>query len=389
MKRAVLLLSGAALLFSGCATISDAVDALNPFSKSAPKTKPAPLPAIQPQGEIARLWQANIGSSGEYVLTPAVVGETVYAAGRDGTLARFDNGRQIWRIEAGKPLSGGVGASDNLVVVGTPKGEVLAFHAQDGRPAWQARVSSEVLAAPALAGDLVVVRSNDARIYAFEAADGKRRWVYQRPTPALVLRSPAGVVLTDKAIYAGFAGGKLVAIARSNGAALWESAVALARGTTELERIADVASDPVVEAGTVCAVAYQGRLACFDSDTGRQLWTRDVSSVAGLDIGNRAIFVTDEKGVVHAFERNGGATLWKQDKLRLRGVGRPLVVGRRVVVGDFEGYVHALAEDDGSFIARLATDGSAIVAAPQRQKGSDDRLVVQTQKGSVLALSLR
>lgn len=388
MRWVALLLSGATLLLSGCATIGDAVEAINPFSKSVPKVKPAPLPAIVPRAEIARLWQASVGSAEPYVLTPAVVGDSVYAAARDGRLARFDNGREIWRIETGKVLSGGVGASAELVVVGTPKGEVLAFHAQDGRLAWQAQASSEILARPALADDLVVVRSSDARIHAFAAADGKRRWVYQRPTPALVLRSPAGVVLTDKAIYAGFPGGKLVAISRINGVALWESTVALPRGTTELERIADVASDPVVDAGMVCAVAFQGRLACFDRDNGRQLWARDISSLAGLDIGKRAIFVTDEKGVVHAFDRNGGATLWKQDGLRLRGVGRPLVLGRKIVVADSEGYVHVLTEEDGSFISRLATDGSAIEAAPQRVQGRDDAFVVQTKNGALQWLTI-
>ncbi|MFN3883958.1 MAG: outer membrane protein assembly factor BamB [Rhodocyclaceae bacterium] len=388
MRWAARLLSAATLMLAGCATIGDAVDAINPFSKSAPKVKPAPLPAIVPRAEIARLWQANVGRSGEYVHTPAVVGDSVYAASRDGTLARFDNGREIWRIETGKVLSGGVGASGELVVVGTPKGEVLAFRAQDGRLAWQARASSEILARPALADDLVVVRSSDARIHAFAAADGKRRWVYQRPTPALVLRSHAGIVLTDKAVYAGFPGGKLAAISRVNGAALWEATVALPRGTTELERIADVASDPIVDAVMVCAIAYQGRLACFDRDDGRQLWARDISSLAGLDIGNRAIFVADEKGVVHAFDRNGGATLWKQDGLRLRALGRPLVLGRKIVAGDFEGYVHVLAEEDGSFIGRLATDGSPLVAAPQRLNGRGGAFVVQTKNGAVHALSV-
>lgn len=389
MRLHAFLLSGAVLAVAGCSTLSNTVDALNPFSKSAPKVKPAQLPVIQSRADVARLWQVNIGAAGDYVLTPAVVDERVYVAGRDGALARLDNGRQVWRINAGQIISGGVGASDKLVVVGTPKGDVLAFHAGDGRPAWQTRVSSEILAAPAVQGDLVAVRSGDSRIYGFDAADGKRRWVYQRNTPTLALRSNVGVVLTDKALYAGFPGGKLVAVARNNGAALWESAVALPRGTTELERIADVASDPVIEAGTVCAVAYQGRAACFDVDNGRQLWARDVSSVAGLDIGNRAVFVTDEKGSVLAFDRNSGASLWKQDKLALRGVTRPLALGRRLAVADFEGYVHLLSEDDGDFVARQATDGSAIVAAPQRRKGTDGVLVVQTKNGGVVALQIK
>ncbi|MEW6514407.1 MAG: outer membrane protein assembly factor BamB [Pseudomonadota bacterium] len=380
------LLAGVALALAGCSTISNTIDTLNPFSKSAPKVKPAELPNFKPSAEMARLWQANVGTAGEYVFSPAVVGDSVYAAAREGVLARFDaGGRQVWRINAGQVLSGGVGANEKFVVVGTPKGEVLAFRAEDGRAAWQARASSEILAAPAVQGDLVVVRSGDARIYGFDAADGKRRWVYQRTTPALALRSNVGIALTDKAIYAGFPGGKLVAVARNNGAALWESAVALPRGTTELERIADVASDPVVAGSMVCAVAYQGRVACFDADNGRQLWTRDVSSVVGLDIGPRGVYVTDEKSAVQAFDRSSGASLWKQDKLFMRGVTRPLVLGSRLAIADFQGQVHVLADEDGSFVARHATDGSAIIAVPRRL-AAEGSLVVQTKSGAVHAL---
>lgn len=377
---------------AGCSTINSTLDTLNPFSRSAPKVQPAELSAIQPSAELKTLWQAGIGGAGEFVFSPAVVGESVYVAARDGALARLDGGRQVWRIGAGQAISGGVGADGKLVVVGTAKGEVLAFHAADGRPAWQTRTSSEILAAPAVSGDLVVVRSGDARIFGFDAADGKRRWVYQRTTPALALRSNVGVTLTDKALYAGFPGGKLVAVALNNGAALWEATVALPRGATELERIADVASDPVVDGRTVCAVAYQGRVACFDAANGNQQWARDVSSTSGLDIGSRYLYVSDEKGAVQAFDRSSGASIWKQDKLFMRSLSRPLAVGRPlgryIAVADFQGVVHLLSADDGAFAARLTTDGSAIVAAPLRL-GGDDSFVVQTRNGAVHALTVK
>lgn len=382
----------AALFAAGCSTLDSAVETLNPFAKSAPKTKPAELPPLQPSAELRSLWQAGVGNGGAFIFSPAVVGASLYAAAQDGTLARFDNGRQVWRISAGQPLSGGVGADDKLVVVGTAKGEVLAFRAADGTPAWQARASSEILAAPAVVGDLVAVRSGDARIFGFEAADGKRRWVYQRSTPPLALRSHVGVTLTSRALYAGFPGGKLVAVARNNGAAQWEATVALPRGTTELERIADIASEPLVAGDSVCAVAYQGRVACFDADNGRLQWARDISSIAGLDLGSRHLYVTDDKGGVQAFDRGSGASLWKQDKLFMRGVTRPLALGaplgRYVAVADYQGVVHLLSGEDGSFAARLNTDGAAISAAPQRLDGADS-LVVQTRNGGIYALSIK
>jgi outer membrane protein assembly factor BamB len=373
-------------LVSACSTINTTLDTLNPFSSSAPKIKPAELAPFAGTASLHHLWQGSVGASAEFAFTPAVVGSAVFAAARDGTLVRFEEGRPAWRINAGQALSAGVGASDQLVVVGTAKGDVLAFHAADGRPAWQARASSEILAAPALEGDLVVVRSGDARIFAFEAANGKRRWMYQRSSTALVLRSNVGVTLTDQAVYAGFAGGKLVAVARHNGAALWEATVALPRGTTELERITDVASDPVVAGSAVCAVAYQGRVACFDVATGSLQWAREVSSTSGLALSERHVFVSDEKGAVHAFDRRNGASLWKQDKLFMRHLTRPIVLGQQLAVADYQGVVHLLRAEDGAFAARLATDGTPIIAAPQRYAAG---FIVQTKNGALHALGIQ
>ncbi|MBI3525063.1 MAG: outer membrane protein assembly factor BamB [Betaproteobacteria bacterium] len=372
------------VLVGGCSTI----EKLNPFSSSDPKQKPAELVAFTPTLELRSAWQASVGGSGEYVLTPAVVGDSVYAAAQDGTLARYDDGRQVWRIAAGQAVSGGVGSDGKLVVVGTPKGEVLAFDAATGKPAWKASVSSEVLAAPVVGDGMVAVRSGDSRIFAFEAADGKRRWVYQRSTPALSLRSNVGVIITGHAVLAGFPGGKLVAVSTANGVALWEGTVAIPKGSTELERIVDITSAPVVEGREVCAVAYQGRVACFDTGSGNLLWSREISSSAGLDMDAKGVYVSDENGVLQAFDRSNGASLWKQDKLLRRQLSRPLVLGSPLsgylAVADYQGIVHLLRRDDGSFAARIASDGSAVSADPLSIKNG---LVIQTRNGGIYALT--
>jgi outer membrane protein assembly factor BamB len=383
-RRLFLLLLGLVTAFAlaACST----VEKLNPFGSSTTKVKPTELAPIQSTADLKSVWQAGIGSAGEFALSPAVAGDSVYAAARDGTLARFDAGRQVWRIAAGQPISGGVGSDGKLVVVGTPKGEVLAFDAATGREAWKARVSSEVLAAPAVAEGLAIVRSGDSRIFGFEAADGKRRWVYQRSIPTLSLRSNVGVLPAGKVTLAGFPGGKLVAIANNNGAAVWEVTVALPKGSTELERVADVTSSPVISGSAVCAAAFQGRAACFESTTGNALWSRDMSSSAGIDVDNRHVYVTDDKGAVHALDRNSGASVWKQDKLALRAVSRPVAIGSHVAVADYQGIVHLLRREDGAFAARLSTDGGAVRADPVRF-GSG--FLIQTANGGLFALEVR
>jgi len=380
VKRASALLLVAAL--TGCSSLS--LDSLNPFSGPS-KPKVPPLGVIQPTAQLAEVWRFGAGKSDNFVFEPAVIGGTVYVASREGSVARIDDGRQIWKIDAGKKLSGGVGANERMLVVGTEKGEVLAF-STDGKPMWQGSVTSEVLSAPEVSDDMVFVRSADSRIQAFAAADGARKWNYQRANPALTLRTHAGLITTPSLVLAGFPGGKLVAINRTNGSAVWESNVALPKGSTELERIADVTSPPVIAGREVCAAAFQGRVACFELNSGNTVWTRDISSSAGIDIDTQNLYISDDKGAVHALDRATGASLWKQDKLAGRFPGKPLALEGFVAVSDVEGIVHLLQRENGAFAARLNGDGSAINAAMQPYGRA---FIAQSRAGSVRALSAR
>ena len=366
-----------ALLLAGCSTI----DAINPFASKGPKM--AELQAINTTADVRVVWRESVGKSDVYAFTPAVVGSSVYVASNKGTVERIDDGRVVWKISVEQSLSGGVGADANMVVVGSPKGDVLAFSSADGKPLWTAKASSEILAPPAVGEGIVAVRSGDNRLAAYDAADGKRKWIYQRPTPALSLRAMAGPVIDGKYVFAGFPGGKLIAVSSANGAAMWEGTVALPKGSSELDRVADITSVPVISGRTICAVAFQGRVACFDLGNGNLVWARDMSSAAGLAIDARNLYVTDDKGAIHALDMASGASLWKQDKLFLRRVTAPLTRRGLVVVADAEGVVHFLSRDDGSFVARLATDGSPVVAALQPLGAN---FLVQTRNGGVFAI---
>ena len=365
------------LALAGCSTL----DSINPFASSGPKM--AELQPINATLQTRVVWREGVGKSDVYAFAPAVVGSSVYAASKDGTLLRSDDGKLVWKIDAGQVLSGGVAADQNMVVVGSPKGDVLAFSSADGKPLWKAKATSEILSPPVLGEGLVVVRSGDNRLAAYEALDGKRKWIYQRPTPALSLRVTAPPIIDGKLVFAGFPGGKLIAVSTANGAAMWDGTVALPKGSTELDRVADITSAPVISGRTICAVAFQGRVACFDLGNGNLIWARDVSSSVGLTIDARHLYVTDDKGSVHALDMASGASIWKQDKLYLRRVSAPLARRGLVVVADAQGVVHFLSREDGSFVSRLATDGSPVVAPLQFLGGN---FLVQTSKGGIFAI---
>jgi len=160
----------------------------------------------------------------------------------------------------------------------------------------------------------------------------------------------------------------------------WESTVSYPKGVSEIERLNDVTGQPMVNGRQVCATTFQGRIACLELANGQPQWGKDFSSPTGPAQDDTSLYAGDERSVVHAFDRQNGTERWKNDQLLYRRLGTPLAVGRSVVAGDYEGYVHFLSRDDGQFVARLKTDGSEITAAPVVAGPS---LVVQTRDGNL------
>jgi outer membrane protein assembly factor BamB len=208
---------------------------------------PAELEEIKASYTATIDWSLDVGDTLTYDYTPALESGNVYSANAAGEIVKVDNsnGRQVWRIKVGEPISGGVDAEAGMVIVGSSKGNVYAYDV-DGKPLWKTKLSSEILSVPRYFDGTVIVRTNDNHIYGLNASDGARKWVYERIVPALSLRSSAGIVVDGGAVYAGFAGGKMVAIRADNGRLLWESSISQPKGVTEIERISDITSLPVV-----------------------------------------------------------------------------------------------------------------------------------------------
>ena len=342
--------------------------------------KPGPLPEYRAKAASSVVWQQPAGKIGPGFV-PAIAGQRAYQTSADGSLTAIDlaSGRTEWRISAGSNLSTGAGSDGETVAVATGKGEVFAFD-RNGKPLWQARVSSEVLAPPQVSGGVVAVWSGDGRVFGFSAKTGERKWVYQRSTPSLTLRSYANGAVHRGGLFTGASGGKLIGMDLASGAVGWEASIATPKGATELERIADVTSSPVVDDRQVCAVAFQGRLGCFDLLRGTMIWSRDISSHLGLISDARAIYVTDDKGAIHALDKSTGASIWKQDKLAKRRPTAPQLAGDHLAVVDAEGYLHLMDRADGALIGRLALDGSAAVAQPGQLV---DGVLVLSGKGTL------
>jgi outer membrane protein assembly factor BamB len=329
---------------------------------------PAPLGEFEPRLEVTEVWSRSVGDGvGDRYLTlpPLADGETVFAADRHGRVVALDarNGAERWSVSVHAALNAGPGDGGDLLLLGGDA-EVIALAKGDGAVRWRVAVSSEVLGAPTRAGELVLAQTVDGNVTALAAADGLRQWRYNQSVPSLSLRGVASPVAVPGGVIAGFATGRVVALGIADGSPAWDTAVAIASGRTEIERLVDVDATPVVRDGVVYAGAFQGRVAAIALSNGQLLWARDIPAHRGLGVDERSLYVVDDHGDLFALSRYDGGTLWRQDALHARGLSGPVVQGRYLVVGDFDGYLHWLDGEDGQIVARARLGGERILAPP-------------------------
>jgi len=380
MNRTCSALAVIALVLAGCSTAS-----------RIPPELPAALVDFKPEAKIREVWTVNVGSlagSFDARLAPILDDNKIYVANADGRVQALatDSGRTLWETDLAVAVTGATAVGDGLVVVGTRKGEVFALDAADGKQRWSGKVSSEVQAAPVVRKGIVVVQSVDGRITGLDANDGTRLWNFDRSEPALSLRGTSTPVIAADFVLAGFGNGTIVALQLKDGRLLWEQAVAQPRGRNEVERLVDVDAPPLLWADMLFAVAYQGKVIAVDMRSGRVVWTRETSSYVGIDADRAAVLIADEKGEVVALDQQTGASLWRQDKLRGRKLGAPVLQDNAVVVGDAEGYLHWLSRDDGHFVARYHLDSTPIQVRAIVDSGT---LYVAARSGRIAALQLQ
>jgi outer membrane protein assembly factor BamB len=363
-----------------------------------PIDPPAPLKDIKTIIQPKLIWKVSLKVDERFDLSPVASGEYVYAASSDGILGKYNltTGKSLWEIKTEQIISGGLGFGSDFICFGTPNGYVYSYDI-NGKLLWKSKVSSVVLSAPVVVEDTVLVRTMDNNIHAFALKDGAKKWTYNRQGPALTLRSNASLISSDGVIYVGYPGGKLAAIRLDNGTLLWESSIAQPKGITEVERIADITSQPVIDGMVIYAVAYNGRIAAVDRINGRVIWNRDISSFVGMNIEAGRIYLSHAGGAVYSLDNTSGKTFWRQGDLLNRRLSKPLPMSEYIVVGDLAGVVHILDRETGAFLGRIELEANATSTFLDENNPvmsnmieyEPGKLLAQTRNGGLYAISVK
>ena len=340
--------------------------------------KPTALQAVVPVVAVQQVWTARLGAVG-FPMALSVSGSHLYAAANNGTVAAIDarNGQDVWRLDLGTPLAAGVGSDGRIAAVVTQNNELVAI--VEGREIWREKLSAQAYTAPFVAGGRVFLLTADRAIHAFDGSSGRKLWTQQRATEPLVLRQAGVLLAVGDTLVAGLAG-RLTGLNPANGSLRWEVPIASPRGINDVERLVDLVG-PVSRLNDVlCVRAFQASVGCVNAERGVLQWTKPSDGSVGLDGDERLVFAVESDGKVVTWVRANGESGWSSEQLRFRGLTAPRVVGRSIAIGDASGFVHLLSREDGTFVNRLTTDGSAIVATPTL---IGETLVVVTRSGTI------
>lgn len=393
------------ITMSGCSTISD-------WFADEEEIEIRRLKPIEAKFTPKLNWERDIGDGVEHFfsrLRPVYAYDKLYAADRHGAVVAMEpeTGKVIWEKnfatfsnegmmspvtslwQSGETARiGGITVADRLVFIGTENGYVAALDAETGELEWDATVPGEVLAAPAVDEGVLVVNTGAGSLFGFSTRSGEQMWRHEGDTPPLTLRGISGPIASNGGAIVGTPTGKIQVNLIDSGVLAWETSIAKPTGATELERIVDIDTTPILFGGIIYTVSYNGTLAAVELRSGRVIWKREYASFRNLTLDGNKLFVVDNTSNVYALDRRNGVELWSQGSLKSRSLTAATPVGEHVVVGDNWGFLHWIEKDGGKIVARLDVGGDdeddAIFVAPLRV---NDDVVAVTRTGVVASVS--
>ncbi len=376
-------------LLSGCSLFSGEEDVV----------KMSPLPKVENQFEPEKVWSTSVGNGiGDFYsnLHPAWQDGNIYAADRRGTVkaVNADDGKEVWSVDlsektgffsSNRPalLSGGLTVDGAHVYIGSEKAQVFALNTSDGSIAWQSKAAGEVLSRPVVSDGLVLVHTSNGQLQAMNETDGAVAWTVNLDMPALSLRGESAPAVAFGAAIVGGDNGRVSAVLMKEGQLIWQQRISQATGATEIDRLSDVDTTPVIVNGVVYALAYNGNLTALDLRSGQIMWKRELGSVHDFIVDANRIFLVDQNDRVVALNADGGVTLWTQSDLLHRNLTSPVLYNGYLVVGDSEGYMHWINTDDGRFVAQQKMDSSGFQTEPVV---ASDKLLIQAKDGTLYSI---
>ena len=300
---------------------------------------------------------------------PAFGSQSVFFADTNGSIKSINpnTGTIQWESQV-NALSSGVAAGFGVIVVSDIEGNVITLNQDDGSVLWTLNLKGEVLAPAAIDPKFIVVKTGSGELLALDKSSGEISWSYRSKLPALTIRGSSSPVIEGDIVYATFDNGRLGVFELDSGFPVWDGAISYAKGSSELENLVDSDSNPVIDAGLVYTINYQGNLSLFDTSQKRAVWQTEASSFYSPLLIRGLIILVESKSNLRSFFTKTMEESWTSDAYLNRQLSNPISFSGYTIVGDYEGYVHVLDSLNGKTVGRKKISKKPIKKIISRSK---------------------
>lgn len=300
---------------------------------------------------------------------PAFGSQSVFFADTNGSIKSINpnTGTIQWESQV-NALSSGVAAGFGVIVVSDIEGNVITLNQDDGSVLWTLNLKGELLAPAAIDPKFIVVKTGSGELLALDKSSGEISWSYRSKLPALTIRGSSSPVIEGDIVYATFDNGRLGVFELDSGFPVWDGAISYAKGSSELENLVDSDSNPVIDAGLVYTINYQGNLSLFDTSQKRAVWQTEASSFYSPLLIRGLIILVESKSNLRSFFTKTMEESWTSDAYLNRQLSNPISFSGYTIVGDYEGYVHVLDSLNGKTVGRKKISKKPIKKIISRSK---------------------
>jgi outer membrane protein assembly factor BamB len=331
------------------------------------------------------VWQDNqLQTSNANSFVPAVDNKTIFTADSDGNVYRIDqtDGTIIQKWHFKRKFSSGTAVSEGHIFVTTLDGYLLSIDRGSGKITWQAQLPTIAIEAPQAGNGTVVVKTNDSQVLAYNTSNGNLLWIYQKQTPPLTLRTYNSFqLIAPDVVIVGEPGGRLVLLNLISGMAIWENYIAIPTGATDLDKLTDVSTRPVINNKEICAVTYNGKLACLDAISSNIIWSKTFSTSYGILLDDNNVYAASLDATIYAFDKNSGELVWTNNEFQYRKISSLVFLNGNILIIDNNGNMFLLDHSSGKIIAQNNSNLEGGVAYPY----SDGSHVIYQSSSGVIA----
>ncbi|HIW07585.1 MAG TPA: PQQ-binding-like beta-propeller repeat protein [Candidatus Ignatzschineria merdigallinarum] len=316
--------------------------------------QPTELNSAIPSNLVMKSWEIKTGSQTSknsnlrFLIADDGV-STLYIAGQKGVVTAIDmnSGQKVWENKVGSPLYTGVGYSQGVLLVGRQDAHIEALSASGGDSMWSKKVLGVPAVPPVGNGDVAIVRTLFGAVETFNLQTGEDDWAYIFNNSELSVRGAAAPTFLNNDVLVASDEGTLALIDAQTGMQKWSTVLSEPLNGSFMGGLRDVDAAMIVTTDRIFVGQYLSGITAL-THQGRKLWQKGKGTYAGLAFTGNAVISVERDSTVQALDAKDGSPMWDNQDLRGRNLTKPVLVGNRIVVGDYEGYVHVLDSATGT-----------------------------------------